>query len=76
MLSQEADFGILVCKSGIGMSIAANRHPHIRASLVGTPEDAKVTRQHNDANVLCLAANHVQPSEAGKIVDAFLSTAV
>ncbi len=74
VLSNEADFGILVCKSGIGMSIAANRYPHIRASLVDNPDDAKVTRQHNDANVLCLAANHVQPSEVGKIIDAFLGS--
>jgi glycine hydroxymethyltransferase len=74
VLTNESDFGILVCRSGIGMSIAANRHPHIRASLVANPEDAKVTRQHNDANVLCLAANHVHPSEVGRIVDAFLAT--
>jgi RpiB/LacA/LacB family sugar-phosphate isomerase len=74
VLSNESDFGILVCKSGIGMSIAANRYPHIRASLVATADDAKVTRQHNNSNVLCLAANHVQPSEVGRIVDAFLGT--
>lgn len=74
VLSDGADFGILVCKSGIGMSIAANRYPHIRASLVNNPDDAKVTRQHNDANVLCLAANHVQPNEVGKIIDAFFSS--
>jgi glycine hydroxymethyltransferase len=72
--SGEADFGILVCRSGIGMSIAANRHPKIRASLVSNSEDAKVTRQHNDANVLCLPANHVLPAQAGRIVDSFLGT--
>ncbi len=59
VLAHQADFGILVCKSGIGMSIAANRYPHIRASLVADPADAGTTRQHNDSNVLCLAANHV-----------------
>jgi len=73
ILASESDFGILVCKSGIGMSIAANRFPHIRAALVDNPADATVTRQHNNANVLCLAANHVDPSAAPKIVDAFLS---
>jgi len=62
--SGQADFGILVCRSGIGMSIAANRNPQIRASLVDNPDDAKTTRQHNNANVLCLAANHVEPSAA------------
>ena len=73
VLAHEADFGILLCKSGIGMSIAANRYPHIRASLVATPDDARTTRQHNDANVLCLSASHVTPQEAGKIVDAFIT---
>jgi len=75
VISSETDFGILVCKSGIGMSIAANRYPHIRASLLDNAEDAQVTRQHNDANVLCLAANHVEAKNVGRIVDVFLSTA-
>jgi len=74
VLAGESDFGILICKSGIGMSIAANRFPHVRAALVDNPADATVTRQHNNANVLCLAANHVDSSAAPKIVDAFLST--
>ena len=75
VLSADADFGILLCKSGVGMSIAANRHAGIRAALVGTSEDARTTRQHNDSNVLCLAANHVEPSQVAKIVEAFVSTA-
>ncbi len=75
VLASEADFGILVCKSGIGMSIAANRFPHIRAALIDNAADAAVTRQHNDANVLCLAANHVEASTVPKIIDAFLGTA-
>jgi RpiB/LacA/LacB family sugar-phosphate isomerase len=74
VLSAGADFGILLCKSGIGMSIAANRHAGIRAALIGTADDARTTRQHNDSNVLCLAANHVEPSQAAKIVEAFLGT--
>ncbi len=73
VIASQADFGILVCKSGIGMSMAANRYPHIRASLVDNADDAKTTRQHNDSNVLCLAANHVAPENVSKIVDAFLN---
>jgi RpiB/LacA/LacB family sugar-phosphate isomerase len=69
-----ADFGILLCKSGIGMSIAANRHPAIRAALVDNADDARTTRLHNNANVLCLSANHVEPSQAAKIVETFLHT--
>jgi len=75
ILANEADFGILVCKSGIGMSIAANRFPHIRAALIDNAADAAITRQHNDANVLCLAANHVDVSAVPNIVEAFLNTA-
>jgi len=74
ILAGQSDYGILVCKSGIGMTIAANRFPHIRAALVDNAADAAITRQHNDANILCLAANHVEPSAAPNIVEAFLST--
>lgn len=74
VLSKEADFGVLICKSGVGMSIAANRYPHIRASLVDSADDARLTRQHNDANVLCLSSHHVDASAVGKIIDAFLTT--
>jgi RpiB/LacA/LacB family sugar-phosphate isomerase len=74
VLAGESDFGILACKSGIGMSIAANRFPHIRAALIENAADAATTRQHNDANVLCLAANHVDVSAAPNIVEAFLNT--
>lgn len=74
LIAGQADFGVLVCKSGIGMSMAANRHPQIRAALVTNAEDAKVTRQHNNANVLVLAQNHVPPAQVGAIVEAFLNT--
>ena len=74
VLSGEADFGILFCRSGVGMSMAANRFPQIRAALIGNASDAGLTRQHNNSNVLCLAANHVEASEAPKIVEAFLTT--
>jgi glycine hydroxymethyltransferase len=68
----EVDYGILCCKTGIGMSIAANRHPGIRAAVVSNVADARTTRQHNNANVLCLGSVNVPPSEAGKIAAAFL----
>ncbi len=74
LVSGEADFGVLVCKSGIGMSIAANRYPQIRAALVTNAEDARTTRQHNNANVLVLAQNHIAPAQVGAIVEAFLTT--
>ncbi|WP_341539651.1 ribose 5-phosphate isomerase B [Chthoniobacter flavus] len=73
VLAGESDFGVLACKSGIGMSIAANRFPHIRAALIDNATDATVTRQHNNSNVLCLAANHVDAGNAPKIIDAFLN---
>ncbi|MEK0447074.1 MAG: Serine hydroxymethyltransferase [Verrucomicrobiota bacterium] len=73
--SHEADFGVLMCTSGIGMSIAANRFPQIRAALLDNAEDARTTRQHNNSNVLCMGSNRVEPASAPRIIDAFLSTA-
>ncbi len=71
----EHDFGILVCTSGVGMSIAANKVPGARAALVWDEELAAQSRRHNDANVLCLAGKGTAPENARKIVDAFLSSA-
>ncbi|MBK1791488.1 ribose 5-phosphate isomerase B [Persicirhabdus sediminis] len=68
-----ADRGILICRSGIGMSIAANRHRDIRAAIVRSAKEAEVTRQHNDANVLCLAADYLTAEDATASVDAFLA---
>ncbi|NNC88794.1 MAG: ribose 5-phosphate isomerase B [Akkermansiaceae bacterium] len=70
----EFDYGVLICKSGIGMSIAANRVKGIRAARVCTVDDARVTREHNNANVLCLGASSVAPDEAVEITKAFLAT--
>jgi len=70
----QVDFGILVCTSGVGMSIAANKVPGIRAALVTDEETASLARQHNDANVLCLGSKHVNSDFARKIVDAFINT--
>ena len=66
--------GILVCGTGIGMSIAANRHRGVRAALCHDVFSAKATREHNDANVLCLGARVVGRGLALAIVDAFDST--
>ncbi len=69
----KAKCGILVCTSGIGMSIAANKIEGILGALVRTPEEAALSRSHNNANVLCLGATQTPPSEATAIVDAFLT---
>ncbi len=71
---EEADVGILLCGSGIGMSIAVNRYNHIRAALVHSIEYAKLARQHNDANVLVLGGRFLQPQEALEITNTFLTT--
>ncbi len=69
------DFGILACTTGVGMSIAANRHRHVRAVTVRSVAEAVVTRQHNDANVLCLSGQFTDEATAIAMVDAFLATA-
>ncbi len=68
-----ADFGILVCGTGIGMSIAANRIKGIRAALCLFPEMAKLARAHNNANILVLPGRLIGPELANWIVEAFLS---
>ena len=65
--------GILVCGSGQGMVMAANRHVGVRAALCQEPYSAMMARQHNDANVLCLGARVVGPGLAVATVDAFLA---
>ncbi len=71
---KKADFGILICGTGIGISIAANRHNEIRAALCTDEFQAKATREHNNANVLCLGARVVGQGLALSIVDTFFST--
>ena len=70
----EFKFGILLCGSGLGMSIAANRHAGIRAALVHNTELAVLTREHNDANVLCMGARFTAEHHAKMIVDTFLTS--
>jgi len=67
------DFGVLICGSGIGISIAANRHKGIRAALVWNSELAEITRKHNNSNVICLGARFVAPFHAKKMVETFLN---
>lgn len=68
------DLGILICYTGIGMSMAANKHNGIRAALVTSVENAVLTREHNNANVLCMGAKDVSEEVAKEIVDAFISS--
>jgi ribose 5-phosphate isomerase B len=72
--SGEAELGILICGTGIGMSIAANKHKGIRAGLCGDPESASLTRQHNNANILCMGARIISFEKAVEITDAFLES--
>jgi glycine hydroxymethyltransferase len=74
VLSGVADAGILVCTTGIGMCIAANRHSGIQAALVADVETARTTREHNAANVLCLAGKTLEVGLAEQIAAAWLST--
>ena len=69
-----ADRGILLCGSGIGMSIAANRHPGIRAALVHDAETARLARQHNDANVLAMGGRLMDEDAAVACLEVFLAT--
>jgi RpiB/LacA/LacB family sugar-phosphate isomerase len=67
------EFGILICTTGIGMSISANKYAGIRAALVDSEELAAISRRHNDANILCLGGKYITPELGIKIVDAFLA---
>jgi len=70
----DADRAILICGSGIGMSMAANKVKGVRAALCDTPESARLTRQHNDANVLALAGWRTESDDVMDVVDSFLDT--
>jgi len=70
----EVQRGIVVCGSGIGISIAANRYPKVRAALCTNPEMARLSRQHNDANVLALGERIMDEAVALDCVEAFLTT--
>lgn len=67
-------YGLLVCGSGQGMAIRANRYPHIRAALCWNGETAKLARAHNNANVLCLGGRMLEAEAAFEIIKTFLET--
>lgn len=70
----EADRGVVICGTGIGISISANKVPGIRCALCTDPVMARLTREHNDANMLAMGAGIVGPNLAERIVDTFLET--
>ncbi len=69
-----AERGVLICGSGIGISIAANRHPEIRAALTHDIQDARLARQHNDANVICFGGRTMGTDTARDCLRVFLET--
>lgn len=70
----ETSFGILLCGSANGVAITANKHQGIRAAICWTPEIARLARQHNNANILCIPARFVSEPEAMEITNAFINT--
>ena len=72
--NHEADFGILICGTGIGMSIAANRFPEVRAAVCYEKLTTQLARQHNDANILALGARIISNYKARILTDIFLTT--
>jgi len=73
VITNEVDFGILMCGSGNGINMSANKHKGIRAALCWNAEIASLARQHNDANILVLPARYISVEEAYKCIDAFLT---
>ena len=69
----KAQAGVLICGSGIGMSIAANKVRGVRASLCFTEDQARTTRQHNDSNVLCLSGDAITPEKAVSLLESWLA---
>lgn len=72
--SGEVERGVLICGSGIGVSIAANKIPGARAALCWNEETTRLAREHNDANVLCFGARFINPEQAARMVRLFLET--
>lgn len=74
IINGECERGILICGSGIGMSISANKFPGIRAAMVWDPKIAELTRRHNDSNILCLASDFIDEEKTYDIVVHWLKT--
>ena len=72
--NKEVDFGIAICTTGVGISIACNKHKGIRACCCSETTSARMTREHNNANVICFGATIVSKQMALDIVDTFLTT--
>jgi len=75
IVNKKADYGVLICKTGIGMSIYANKYVGIRAGLVNNFETAQSARSHNNCNIICLAANYVSLEDACQYIETFVNTA-
>ena len=71
----KADFGIVICGSGNGIAMTANKHPKVRAALCWTKEISALARQHNDANIISIPARFTSIAQAVDMVDTFLNTA-
>ncbi len=71
---KEADLGLLICGSGNGVAITANKHQGIRAAICWKEDLAALAREHNDANILCLPSRHISTELAEKITDRFLNS--
>ncbi len=69
-----AERGVLVCGSGIGISIAANKIPGVRAALVCSEDSAEMSRRHNDANVICFSGDRAEPAMIERAVERFIET--
>lgn len=72
--SGETAFGILICGSANGVAITANKHQNIRAAICWTPEIAKLAREHNDANIICIPARFVSEETAAEMMELFMKT--
>ena len=73
LIEKKAERGVLICWTGIGMSIAANRHTGIRAVLAYNPEIAKISRSHNDTNIICFWARTMQSETVISSLESFLT---
>jgi len=73
-VAQNGAKGVLICRSGIGMSLAANKFDKIRAALAYNPRIATLSRQHNNANVICFGADFISEQDAKTALDNFLTT--
>ena len=71
----KVDFGILICGSANGVAMTANKYPNVRAGICWMNEITELTRQHNDANIICIPARYTAIPQAIKMVDTFLETA-